>query len=54
MRQLRDGVLDGSLGADRAMRQAQAQRERIAPGAADDRRAYAHFIRDLQAVAKTP
>lgn len=54
MRQLRDGVLDGSLGADRAMRQAQAQRERIAPGAADDRSAYAHFIRDLQAAAKTP
>lgn len=54
MRQLRDGVLDGSLSADQAMRQAQAQRERIAPGAADDRSAYAHFIRDLQAAAKTP
>ncbi|MGO1002909.1 hypothetical protein [Lysobacter sp. CA196] len=54
MRQLRDGVLDGSLGADQAMHQAQAQRERIASGAADDRGAYAHFIRDLQATAKTP
>ncbi|WP_144436603.1 hypothetical protein [Lysobacter antibioticus] len=54
MRQLRDGVLDGSLGADQAMRQAQAQRERIAPAAIDDRSAYAHFIRDLQTSATAP
>jgi len=52
MRQLRDGVLDGSLGADQAARQAQAQRDRIAGGATDDRGAYAHFIRDLQTSAR--
>lgn len=54
MRQLRDGVLDGSLGADQAARQAQAQRDRIAASAVDDRNAYAHFIRDLQTSARAP
>lgn len=54
MRQLRDGVLDGSLSADQAARQAQAQRDRIAASAVDDRGAYAHFIRDLQTSARVP
>ncbi|MEH6419310.1 hypothetical protein [Pseudomonas sp. CGJS7] len=49
LRQLRDGVLDGAMSPARAARQAQAQRERLHPGAEDDRRAYAHFIDDLQA-----
>lgn len=54
MRQLRDGVLDGTVAADQAARQAQAQRQALAPGAVDDRNAYAHFIRDLQTTARTP
>ncbi|WP_082124123.1 hypothetical protein [Lysobacter capsici] len=48
------GVLDGSLGADQAARQAQAQRDRIASSAVDDRNAYAHFIRDLQTSTRAP
>lgn len=54
MRQLRDGVLDGSLGVAQAVRQAQAQRERIAASARDDRNAYEYFIRDLQTTARAP
>ncbi|MGO1071970.1 hypothetical protein [Lysobacter sp. CA199] len=49
LRQLRDDLLDGTLGAAQATQQAKAQRARLASGADDDQRAYAHFIGDLQA-----
>lgn len=54
LRQLRDGLLDGTVSAAQAAQQAQAQRARLASAATDDRAAYNQFVRDLQPVAQAP
>jgi len=49
LRELREGVLKGSLGAAEALSRARRQRDALPAGAAADLSAYAHFIEAMRA-----